>query len=190
MGSLLANEAVQKELGLEGAVLEKAKALSMEYYVELQNVVPREPSGLHSLPFAEAVATQQRLVKQVRAAVAMVAASMKPRIQAALSVQQYQRLQQIHWQAAGLTVLRDPEFAPLLGISKEQSARFAAIEKEYNDKLVATGETTEGRGSIRDEAQSKMRQVLTPDQHEKWTQLKGKEFDVASLRNTRRNRRP
>ena len=121
---------------------------------------------------------------------AMVAATMRPKIKAALSPQQYERLQQIEWQAAGLTVLRDPEFVQALGITKEQSAKFAAIEKEYDDKLVALGETTEGRGAIRDEAQAKMRDVLTADQHEKWTQLKGKEFDVASLRNTRRNRRP
>ena len=192
MASLLGNEAVQKELGLEGAALEKAKALRDEYRAEVQKAMPEGSfQGLRDLPRDQQAAKLTEFRQKTTEASAKAAAAVNPKIKEALSAQQYERLQQIQWQAAGIAALSDAELVKALDISKEQSEKIAALEKENSDKqreLFRGGFNEEAREKMTaliKERDAKVNEVLTAAQRDKFAQLKGKEFDLASLRSAR-----
>ena len=195
MASLLGNEAVQKELALEGAALEKAKALRDEYRAEVQKGMPENSfQGLRDLPRDQQAAKLTELRQKMTEASTKAAAAVNPKIKEALSAQQYERLQQIQWQAAGIQAYSDAELTKALDISKEQSEKIAAVEKEYSGKqreLFRGGFNEEAREkmtALSKERDSKVNEVLTAAQREKFAQLKGKEFDLASLRTRGRDR--
>jgi hypothetical protein len=191
LATLLGNEAVQKELGLEGDKLEKAKGLREEYQAEFRKAMPTDGfAGLRDLPEAERAAKMAELRTKMTTASAEVAATMKPKVKEVLTAQQFERLQQIHVQAEGIRALNDADVVKSLDISKEQTDKIAAIEKESSDKrreLFRDGGNEGAREkltALTKERDEKTLAVLSADQREKFSQLKGKEFDVASLRST------
>lgn len=195
LATLLSSEAVQKELGLEGDSLDKAKGLREDFQAEFRKAMGDNGfAGLRDLPEAERAAKMAELRTKMTAASAEVAKTMKTKVQAVLTPQQFERLQQIHWQAEGTGALNDAEVVKALGISQEQTDKIAAIEKETREKqreLFRDGFNDGAREkltALTKERNENTLAVLSAEQREKFTQLKGKEFDVDSLRGNRRQR--
>ncbi|MGE3317116.1 MAG: hypothetical protein AB7O26_18520 [Planctomycetaceae bacterium] len=185
--SIVSNDAVQKELGLNEEQAKKITALNEELndergkmFAELQ----ASTEDLKSLPENE---------QREKRMAAMLESNKKlndkftPRLKEILDAKQQDRLKQISWQAAGTAAYSDPEVVKALGISQEQQDKLAAISKERDEKARAAfrdggGGGFEGLAKMREEYDKKIAEVLSKEQQDKFTELKGKEFDVAQLR--------
>jgi len=121
-----------------------------------------------------------------------------PQLKESLSGEQFERLQQIGWQAAGSQALAGPELVKALELSKEQQEKIAAINQDYGAKQREMGPFGRGgRGAgdgppdfqamrtkmqeLMKERDTKATEVLSKEQTEKYTKLKGKPFDLAQL---------
>ena len=126
-----------------------------------------------------------------------IQAKYQPKLKEALTAEQLQRAQQIAWQAAGSAALADEELTKQLAVTKEQQDKIAAINKEFGDKqreLFAAGFGGGGGGAggaggdvrakmteLNKERDAKTNEVLSKEQQEKFTTLKGKPFDLSQL---------
>ena len=122
---------------------------------------------------------------------AKIAEEYKPKFAEILNKEQNERLQQIQWQVAGL---RDESLLKALNVSAEQTEKLKKIDTEAEAKIEALPRPQQGGGAegfqerqtkmreINDEANKARLEVLTAEQKEQLTKLKGKEFDVAQLR--------
>jgi hypothetical protein len=132
-----------------------------------------------------------------------------PQLKEALSAPQAERLQQINWQVAGSQALAGPELGKALELSNEQQEKIRGINQDFQKKQQelsggfgggggrAGGGAGGGGGGPPDfeamrermqkvqelakERDAKAIEVLSSEQQEKYTKLKGKPFDVAQL---------
>ena len=172
-------EAVQTELGVSADAKDKLAALSEKYLTEV-----RELGGGRGQTDAE---RQERATR-----VAALNAKYAPQVKELLTPEQFTRLQQIRWQSLGSQALTEPELAKELALTKEQLDKVAAADRDYQTKqreLMAGardgGNFQELQGKLRDLAQQRDKmagEALTKEQQDKFTQLKGKPFDLAQLR--------
>ena len=106
-----------------------------------------------------------------------------PKIKETLKPEQFERLQQISYQAAGTGVYTNADVVKALELTKEQQEKIATINKDAQAKqgaLTADG-GREAFAKIREEQTADLAKVLTAEQTEKLTKLKGKAFDVSTL---------
>lgn len=188
--SLAGNAAVQKDLGVNEDQTKKLTALGEEYSAERAKLfaeVSANAGDLQSLSegerFAKLGAAMAESTKKLNDKFA-------PKLKEILEPKQQDRLKQIGWQAAGTAAYSDPEVVKALGISKEQEEKFAAIVKERDEKAAAARASGQGGGGgnrlerfqqMREEQEKKYNEVLSKEQQDKFTELKGKPFDVAQL---------
>lgn len=190
--TLAANEAVQKELGLKEDQISKLKKLGEEVRDELRGAFGGRESfqALQDLPREERDKKMAEMREKSAAAMKKVTDSAKPKLAEILDATQRERLQQIAWQAAGSRAYQEADVVAALKISKEQQEKLAAVSKDFDEKTRALFRQGGGGG---DETRTKMRElgesrdkalseVLTADQREQFTKLKGTAFDVAQLR--------
>ncbi len=108
-----------------------------------------------------------------------------PKLKAALTAEQFERLQQIAWQAYGSRDLSfDPELSKALELTKDQNEKITAINEEYQRKaaeFVRAGTFVARYLELDRERDGKAVELLTREQQEKYTKLKGKPFNLAML---------
>lgn len=206
--ALLAQEPVQKELGLSAEAIEKGRKVLEEMreagQAEMQKVFGDGGGAGPNMTDEQRKEMQSKMAATTQA----LHAKFAPQVKALLSEEQYARLQQIGWQVAGSNALTDAEVVKQLGLSKEQTEKIAASNQEYQAKQFAMmreafagrggpggqggqrpgGGGAAGGGDFRAKAQelnkerdAKALDVLTADQKAAFEKLKGKSFDVSQL---------
>lgn len=205
--ALLTQEAVQKELGLTPETIEKGRKLVDEVRAAGQ----AEMASLFGEGGFQNMTEEQRreLPAKMAAMTTALQAKFAPKAKELLTPEQYTRLQQIAWQAAGANALQDAELVKQLGLSADQTAKIAANNRDYQAKQQALmRELFAGRGpggapggapnggqgggrpggegfakiqELNKEREAAAFDVLTADQKANFEKLKGKPFDVASL---------
>ncbi len=198
---LALNEPVMKELGLE-----QDSAVTAEIHKMNQDIVNEIQKGLSELSKAGGLKSGATIEIYANVVPKYVEALKK-----LLTPEQFTRLQQIHWQQAGLDALRDPELAKALNITADQQERLATADedvekqqaelngqqktlekerKELADKGENVDEITvriqgisEKKQNLGAERNTRYQQVLTAEQQTKLAELKGKpvEFPKRSV---------
>lgn len=109
-----------------------------------------------------------------------------------LTQPQFERVEQIQWQAAGSEFLADPEHGKALTISNEQRETIIAVRREYQSNLirmvaqasanrVPPQEQLINARKLESAYELKATQVLTQEQQVKYKELRGSPFDVYLL---------
>jgi hypothetical protein len=210
---LAAQEPVQKEIGLDAEGVEKVRQILDSYMQESSAEWEKAGFGpdtyreLASLAPDEQAARRQEIQEKSSTIQRRLTEKFVPQLKAALSRAQYERVQQIAWQAQGSRALLDEtrqgsgssELAKLLEVTKEQQEKIAGIARDYDQKQTELrrstfGEPGRARGAPQDfeafraktrefdtERDAKSVEVLSKEQQERYSQLRGKPFDVAQL---------
>lgn len=127
---------------------------------------------------------------------AKIQAKHNPDLKKWLTVEQFDRLQQIYWQFMRAEALSDPVVIQALELSKDQQEKIYAAKYEQfvaqrnllnpsEGRIVGTSISEETGNKIQEsitERDQKINQILTADQQSKFTAMKGKPFDLTSLR--------
>jgi hypothetical protein len=184
--SLATNDAVQKELGVTDA--DKAKITTIS---EESNTARREEmssAGVDFRNFQNLSDDERRAAGEKVAAISRkLNEKSEAKLKETLTPDQFKRLQEIGVQAAGSAAINDPRVAKELAMTDDQTKKIAEIRADYGQKQQALGRdgSREARQQLREEETKKVAEVLTKEQQDKLTALKGKEFDVSQLRQGR-----
>lgn len=195
--SLITNEAVQKELAVDSDTTAKLKKVADDARAEASaGGGQNNREAFQGLSDEERRAKFAELQKKAAEDRAKIVAKYQPQLKEILTETQYTRLQQIYWQSNLSAALADAEVVKALDLKPEQSEKIVAVGKEYDEKQ--RGMFGGGRGGaggaggfqeamakiqeLNKERETKVTDVLTAEQKEKFTTLKGKPFDVAQLR--------
>jgi len=187
---LAAQESVQKDIGLSADVVTKVGTLNAEYRaaVQKENEGNPFPQGIRDLPEAERTAKMAEYTKKANEITAKLNTEYTPKLQAIVGADSIKRLKQIQIQAQGGAALSNADVVSELKISDEQKKKIADLVAEYATKtqgLFGQGtDPTEALAKQRElntERDGKLVAVLTAEQKEKFTALKGKAFDVTTL---------
>jgi hypothetical protein len=182
--SLISNEAVVKELALSEEASGKLKKVSEERRAELGKS-RGDFAGLRDLPEAERATKMAEMRQKGEEAAKKARETYLPQVKAILTPAQYERVQQIAWQAQRTAAYSDPEVVKALALTQDQQDKIAAANKDYSEKSRALGfggDNREKRDELSKARDSQIAAVVTADQATKFTALKGKEFDLAQLR--------
>jgi hypothetical protein len=184
--SLLSRPSVQKELAVSEEKAEKLKDIAGDVGQEFQEKsrdAGIDYGSLRDLPEEE----QQKKSAEFRAKSAEIQKSINdtfmPKVAEILDKAQLTRLHEIAIQAAYASALSDAGVVKDLDLSKEQQDKIAAIDKDFSGKLqgVPRAERFAKMAELRGEHLAKATEVLTKDQQAKFTEMKGKPFDLKSL---------
>ena len=179
---LVASEAVQKEIGVTDDQKAKLAALREEFQTESEKV--RNDAGLTGGGGFQNLTDEQRT--KLQEGMKKLTDTFTPKLKETLKPEQLERVQQIGYQVAGPAAYSDPEVVKALDITKEQQEKLAAVRDEFQKKqqelFAGGGEgVREGMTKLRDEQNAEIAKVLTKEQTEKFTTLKGKAFDTSAL---------
>ena len=190
---LAGNEAVQKDLGLTEEGVTKVKGITEEYGTAMRESWGGGQGG--GANFQNMTPEERTKAMETRmAAMKTLNEKFTPKLKAAVTPDQYTRLQQISWQAMGAAAYSDAEVVKALTITKEQTDKITSLNEEFGTKtreLFQQGAGGGGAGGfekmqeLNKEREAKLNEVLTKAQLETFAKLKGKEFDVAQLRGGR-----
>ncbi len=158
------------------------------------------PFGIMRFPGQTAEARQQELAKMTELWHTKTAEFL-PQLKAAITQDQFQRLQQIYWQALQSTALGEAEVVEALAVMGEQKQQIDDVLNEYRElknKLFQPVAPADDGADPREvlnklitDQNAKVMALLTKEQLEKFAALKGKEFDIKQLKNVERPiRRP
>ena len=190
-------EPVQKEIGLaaDGPEVAELKKLQEAMGKEMQEQMTKITGGDPMAFFSAQGEERQKMMTAMTEATTKMTAKYSGDAKKILSADQYKRVQQIGWQMAGMQALSDPELVKALELKKDQQEKITAANTDYGNKQREMFQAmfAGGGGGDREEMQKKMAELgttrdkaindtLTDDQKTKFKDLKGKEFDVASLR--------
>ncbi|HUE74677.1 MAG TPA: hypothetical protein VMP01_27665, partial [Pirellulaceae bacterium] len=182
------NEAVQKEIGADEATVGKIRTLNGELREALQSEAQVNFQELRNLSDDER-RTKMREFGEKRAA---VVGRFEPKLKEALSADQYKRVREIYVQALGVSALTNRELAKELEVSDEQARKISEIQTEFGQKRRDLGRdaAADARQKLSEEELKAATAVLTKEQQDKFTALRGKEFDTSVLRQGRGGDRP
>jgi hypothetical protein len=185
-GGLMAfalSEPIQKELGIEkdSPVVAEIRELAETHSAELQ----KELRKFNPVDREKALATESKVQRKY-----------DMELEKLLTPEQFTRLKQIHWQQLGVSALNDAEVVYELEITDEQKSQLAELELEMFQKMRQLLNPTSDRPvgvsasqefqkrvqAVRTEQETKAEQILTQEQRELFTELKGKPFDLQLLR--------
>jgi hypothetical protein len=203
---LAGNPAVQKEIGLEGEGVAKVQKVVDSFREEMTGEMEKAglgfggPGQFAELTPEERQAKMREMNEQRMALMKKLNEKFGPQLKETLSATQFERLQQIGWQAGGSQALVGPELVKALELSKEQQEKIAAINQEYAAKqreMGGFGRGGAGGGAggappdfqamrtkmqeMTRERDGKANDLLSKKQQEQYTKLKGKPFDLAQL---------
>jgi formylglycine-generating enzyme required for sulfatase activity len=181
---LVGFESVQKDLGLEGEALSKVKNVVSSFQDELWAELEKTrvaPGAFQNLSQEERTAHNEKM----KTIGENLNDKFVPQLKDALTPAQFDRVQQIKWQADGSQALTNPDLAETLDLTKEQQEKIIAINQEYQGKMpeMRGGRMTTlaKRQELRKERDGKSIEVLTEDQQERYTKLLGNRFDFSRL---------
>jgi hypothetical protein len=191
--SLAAQESVQKDIGLGADLVGKVATLNDEYRASREKEVPAlDFQSLRDLSEAERTAKMAEYTKKTAEATAKLDAEYTPKLQAIVGEGSIKRLKQIQIQSQGAAALTSAAVVTELKISDEQKKKLEDLNTEYQAKqreLFSAGGDQQERAAkqreLRAEQEKKAVEVLTAEQKEKFTALKGQAFDVSTLRGGR-----
>lgn len=183
---LVGNEAVQKDLGLTEADVAKVKGVTDEFREATREQFANAPrQNFQDMTPEERTAAMEKAREEGK----KLNDKFLPKLKAAITADQFTRLQQISWQAMGVGAYSDAEVVKALTITKEQTDKITTLNTEYGAK---TRELFQGGGGgpdgfakmqeLNKERDAKINEVLTKAQLDQFATLKGKEFDVTQLR--------
>jgi hypothetical protein len=189
------NEAVQKEIGIDSAAASKLQRIVEEYRQDMRTENERGGINFQALQDLSPEERDKRM-KEINDKRAVIIKKLNekfvPQLKEALSAPQFERLQQIGWQAGGSqAVVTDPRLAKELELKNDQIEKIAAINMEYQRKqreLFTPGGGGDFQAAftkildLNRERDGKAMALLTKDQQAKFMILKGKAFDLAMLR--------
>jgi hypothetical protein len=173
--SLVLRKAVDKELNV-----------SADQVVEVRKLLTPLSDELASLP-PEKLRDEQ--------VVAKLYAGYAFEVKGILQPDQFTRLQQIRWQAQGSGAFADPELIKLLDLDESQRRRFTTLNLETGRNLATTmnpkdpqefADEVKALAGVHHELaaeQGQIKEILSPEQWEKFENLKGKPFDLDQLIN-------
>jgi hypothetical protein len=172
-GSLVNNEAVQKELKLSPDDVTKGK----EALASITEKYQEEFAKLRELDQEERAAKMRELgPKQTEETYAALEKVWKP--------EQVKRLKQIGVQAGGLQAFTSPA-AKSLKLTDEQKEKFQALAGEQREEMQGLfsgggdpAENMKKMATMRKEFTAKGLAILTPEQQKEWKELTGDPFDV------------
>ena len=186
--SLAAQESVQKDLGLSADNVTKITSLNEDYRAAREKETVERPQGLRDLPENERNAKLEEYNKKSAEVAAKLNTEFTPKLQAIVGDDGIKRLKQIQLQSQGAAALSSAEIAAELKITDEQKKNLADVNSEYNTKVRelfgANGDQQERFAKLRElgtQRDTKALAVLTAEQKEKFTALKGPAFDVTTL---------
>jgi len=190
---LIANEAVQKDLGLSAESIEKLTKLRDSMQAEMRAEMEKITGGGGFQALQNLSAEQrQEMQKKMQEANQKLQEKFQPQIKENLTPEQQTRLQQIGWQVGGAGALADATVAKELGLSADQQKQIAAANEEAGAKQRELFQGAGGEGNLRElgpkmqevnkSRDEKIASVLTADQKATWEKVKGKPFDVSQLR--------
>jgi hypothetical protein len=204
-------EPVLKDLGLEGDKSAKLKELAENYSTAIREENEKAGLGrggfqaLQGLSADEAQAKMREMNEKRAEITKKLNEKFIPQLKETLTAEQFQRVQQISWQAAGSAAFADPELVKALSLSKETQEKITAHNEEYARKqrelfqggfgggggAPGAGGGAGGAGGFQEslakmqeltkERDAKAIELLPKDQQELFAKLKGKPFDTASL---------
>jgi Spy/CpxP family protein refolding chaperone len=185
--TLATNEAVQKELGIGADLAAKLTSLRDDYRAAIQKEY--QTAGIDFQNFQNLSADErQKVMAKMTEINTKLHEEFTPQLAKLLSADQMVRLKQIQIQAQGATALTaNPEVAKELNLSEEQQRKLSDLQAEYARRqrdLFASGDPQERLAKMRElssERDAKMLAVLTDEQKQKFTALKGEPFDVSQL---------
>jgi Spy/CpxP family protein refolding chaperone len=123
-----------------------------------------------------------------------VQAKIDPELKKLLTLEQFTRLRQINWQNEGVAALYDPAIEEALEITSDQQKQLSDLNYENQRKHTRllnprdgeprlSAEEIQKKGAeLNAERDRRINDILTKTQQEKFTELKGKPFDLALLR--------
>lgn len=192
---LASNEAVQKEIGVTDEQKAKLKTLGEELTKDAQEEASAAGIGGGAGGFQNLTPEERAKLGEKMAAVAKkLNDKYTPKLKETLKPEQFERLQQISYQAAGAAVYSNEDVVKALDLSKEQQEKIATITKDYQEKRRALGGGGAGGGGreaftkLNEEQNADLGKVLSAEQTEKLTKLKGKAFDTSVLQGGRGGR--
>ncbi len=184
---LVTNEAVQKDLGLSTDEAAKTKTVADDFNTAFREAMG-DSGGRRGFQDPEVRAKMRETAK-------VTTEKFLPKLKDVLTAAQFTRLQQISWQAMGTEALSEPEVIKALPIATEQQEKIKTVNTEYDTKqqeLFAAAFGGGGGGdreamrekiqTLTKERETKVNELLTKDQLDKFASLKGKEFDLTQLR--------
>ena len=182
---LVASEAVQKEIGITDDQKAKLTALREEFQTGIATA--RTDAGLPEGAGGFQNATEEQRTKFAEG-MKKLTDTFTPKLKETLKPEQLERVQQIAYQAAGPNAFGNADVIKALDITKEQQEKIATINKDYQEKTRALfagggagGGGREAITKLREEQSADVAKVLTKEQSDKWTTLKGKAFDISTL---------
>ena len=179
---LVGNEAVQKDLALGTDEAAKVKVVTDEFGTAMRETFTGM-GNFQDMSEEERTKAREKMTEPMKT----VNEKYLPKVKELLTADQYTRLQQINWQNMGAMAYSDAEVVKALDIKKEQTEKITQLTDEYGAKtreLFTPGQPPDfaKMGEINKERDAKIDEVLTKEQNDKFTKLKGKEFDVTQLR--------
>lgn len=138
--SLLGNEEVQKELGLNAKQKEDAKKLSEDYRADQRASFTRPDSGSRrgsseNLSEEERNKRRDEFFKRMEESRKKLNAKYEPKVADLLDPPQAERLDQISLQTKGVGALQEKETSEVLGLSKEQLEKITSINQAHREKM-------------------------------------------------------
>ena len=184
--SLLGNAAVQKELAVSEEKVEKLKDIASDAQQEFREKLTESGIDFQGLRDLSPEEREKKMV-EIRSKSAEIQKTVNetfmPKVAEILDKAQVTRLREIAIQAAYASALSDAGVVKDLGLSKEQQDKIAAIDKDFSGKMrgIPRGEGFAKMAELRGEHLAKATEVLTKDQQAKFTEMKGKPFDLKAL---------
>jgi hypothetical protein len=177
--ALLGNPAVQKELKMDEAQVEKATKLAAEVREKMTSV--REQ--LQDLQGPERMTKQQELAKPINETAMKTAHEF-------LKPEQVKRLHQIELQQRGIQAMADPVVAKKLSITSEQETKVKSLmtdmQSEMRELQQSAGDDRQAAMqkmmALRKETFGKVVALLTDDQKKTWKEMTGEPFEVPMQR--------
>lgn len=187
LATLASNEAVQIEIGATDAQKEEIAKLRESIRggfsgnrTNVQNLTPEEREKLTA-------EFRQRIEERKKKAREGLAKTLQP--------SQMERLEQISVQVQGAAALITPEISTKLKLSEEQLAKLKAVDNETRQGMQGVYQAANQQAArkiladLRKQSEEKALAVLSDEQKQQYTALKGKpfEFPLGVLGGRRRN---
>jgi len=185
--ALAAMEPVQKDIGISGDAASKITSLRDDSNAARQKEL--QTAGINFQGFQNMSSEERQKMRDKMAEIdKKLNDEFNPKLKSLVSADQYKRLQQIQLQAnlrfRGPGALTYSDVASELKLSGEQKKKLDDLQTEYDAKqreLFTGGFDPQAAAKLAEERTSKTMDVLTAEQKETLTSLKGPAFDVSQI---------
>ena len=132
---LVQNQAVQKEIGLEGEAVERVQKIAGAYRDEMMaesekaGITFGGPQQFEGLSPEEMETKMREMREKRQSMMTKLNEKFMPQLKEALSAPQFERVQQIALQAGGSQALTRPDMAKTLDLTKDQQEKIESIER-------------------------------------------------------------